>query len=43
MIRAFNRVLDHIEEWLIAGFMTAATLVIFAAVLHRQSASMPWL
>ncbi len=43
MIRAFNRVLDHIEEWLIAGFMAAATLVIFAAVLHRQSASVPWL
>lgn len=43
MIRAFNRALDHIEEWLIAGFMAAATLIIFAAVLHRQSAALPWL
>ena len=43
MIRAFNRVLDHIEEWLIASFMATATLVIFAAVLHRQSAAIPWL
>ena len=43
MIRVFNRVLDHIEEWLIAGFMAAATLIIFAAVVHRQSASVPWL
>jgi hypothetical protein len=31
------------EEWLIAGFMAAATLIIFAAVLHRQSATVPWL
>ncbi len=43
MIRAFNRILDHAEEWLIAGFMAAATLVVFAAVLHRQSAAVPWL
>ena len=43
MIRAFNRILDRIEEWLIAGFMAAATLIIFAAVLHRQSAAVPWL
>ena len=43
MIRVFNRILDHIEEWLIAGFMAAATLIIFAAVVHRQSASVPWL
>lgn len=43
MIRAFDRTLDHLEEWLIAGFMAAATLIIFAAVLHRQSAAAPWL
>ena len=43
MIRWVNDVLDHLEEWLIAGFMAAATLVIFAAVLHRQSAALPWL
>ena len=27
--------LDHLEEWLIATFMGAATLIIFIAVLHR--------
>ncbi|HVY07531.1 MAG TPA: TRAP transporter small permease [Burkholderiales bacterium] len=42
-MRVFNRILDHIEEWLIASFIAAATLVIFAAVVHRQSASFPWL
>jgi C4-dicarboxylate transporter DctM subunit len=29
------RVLDHLEEWLIAALITAATLLIFVAVLHR--------
>ena len=43
MIRVLNRILDRVEEWLIAGFMAAATLIIFAAVLHRQSAALPWL
>jgi C4-dicarboxylate transporter DctQ subunit len=43
VLRAFNRVLDHLEEWLIASFMSAATLIIFAAVVHRQSAAVPWL
>jgi len=27
--------LDHLEEWLIASFMGAATLIIFASVMHR--------
>ncbi|OWY37722.1 C4-dicarboxylate ABC transporter permease [Xenophilus sp. AP218F] len=27
--------LDHLEEWLIAGLMGAATLITFVAVLHR--------
>jgi C4-dicarboxylate transporter DctQ subunit len=39
----FTRWLNHIEEWLIAVFMAAATLIIFAAVLHRYSAGIPWL
>ena len=43
MGRIFNRVLDRLEEWLIASFMAAATLIIFAAVLHRQSSAIPWL
>lgn len=43
MVRAFNRFLDRIEEWIIASFMATATLIIFIAVVHRQSAAMPWL
>jgi len=27
--------LDHLEEWLITFLMGAATLIIFAAVVHR--------
>src|SRR5438874_13371489 len=30
--------LDHLEEWLIAFLMGAATLVIFIAVVHRYAA-----
>jgi C4-dicarboxylate transporter DctQ subunit len=33
--------LDHLEEWLIACLMGAATLLIFVAVLHRYAAGMP--
>src|SRR5512143_1614324 len=33
--------LDHLEEWLIAFLMGAATLLIFVAVVHRYSAGMP--
>ncbi len=35
------RVLDHLEEWLIATLMGAATLIIFVAVLHRYASSLP--
>jgi C4-dicarboxylate transporter DctM subunit len=35
LVRAFNRVLDHIEEWLIAALIAAATGLIFVAVIHR--------
>ena len=31
------RFLDHLEEWLIAFLMAAATLIIFVAVLHRYA------
>lgn len=31
------KVLDHLEEWLIAFLIGAATLIIFVAVLHRYS------
>src|SRR5947209_9793941 len=30
-----NRALDHLEEWLIASLIAAATALIFASVLHR--------
>ena len=33
--------LDHLEEWLIAFLMGAATLLIFVAVVHRYTAGMP--
>ena len=29
------KVLDHLEEWIIATLMGAATVIIFVAVLHR--------
>ncbi len=35
----FNRILDHLEEWLIAFLMGAATLLIFVAVVHRYASS----
>lgn len=31
------KLLDHLEEWLIASLMGAATLLIFVAVLHRYA------
>lgn len=33
--------LDHLEEWLIAFLMAAATLIIFVAVVHRYSSGIP--
>jgi C4-dicarboxylate transporter DctQ subunit len=39
----FNRALDRLEEGLVAGFMAAATLIIFLAVLHRYSLGISWL
>ncbi|MGE0071137.1 MAG: TRAP transporter small permease, partial [Thiomonas sp.] len=34
----FNRLLDRLEETLIAVLMAAATLIIFVAVVHRYLA-----
>ena len=34
------KLLDHLEEWLIATLMAAATLVILVAVLHRYAAGL---
>ena len=38
LLRALNSVLDHLEEWLIATLIAAATGLIFVAVLHRYGA-----
>jgi C4-dicarboxylate transporter DctQ subunit len=35
------KILDHLEEWLIAFLMGAATLLIFVAVVHRYIAGWP--
>jgi C4-dicarboxylate transporter, DctM subunit len=35
VFKVLNRALDHLEEWLIATLIAAATALIFAAVLHR--------
>src|SRR5258706_4669365 len=42
-MRTLNRVLDHLEEWLVASFMALATIVIFISVLHRYTADVPWI
>ena len=36
-----NRILNHLEEWLIAFLIGAATLVIFFAVAHRFLSGVP--
>jgi len=38
-----NRILDHLEEWLIAFLIAAATVVIFLAVLHRFLSGVPYI
>jgi TRAP-type C4-dicarboxylate transport system permease small subunit len=35
----FNRILDRLEEWLIASLIAAATCVTFVAVVHRYGSS----
>lgn len=36
-----NRILNHLEEWLIAFLIGAATFVIFLAVVHRYASGIP--
>jgi len=38
----FNRILNHLEEWLIAFLMASATVLIFVAVIHRYLSGVPW-
>jgi TRAP-type C4-dicarboxylate transport system permease small subunit len=35
----FNRILDRLEEWIICTLIAAATVITFAAVVHRYGAS----
>jgi len=41
MIKSFNNILNHIEEWLIAFLMAAATLLIFFAIVQRYGVTIP--
>lgn len=36
-----NKILNHLEEWLITFLMGAATIIIFVAVVHRYFAGLP--
>lgn len=36
-----NKFLNHLEEWIIASLMGAATLLIFVAVIHRYASGIP--
>lgn len=38
MLRVLNQLLNHLEEWLIATLIAAATGLIFIAVVHRYGA-----
>jgi C4-dicarboxylate transporter DctQ subunit len=38
-----NRILNHLEEWLITFLIGAATLVIFMAVVHRFLSGVPYI
>jgi len=40
MLSRINRVLNHLEEWLIATLIACATLLIFVAVVHRYGTGM---
>ncbi|MFA7269120.1 MAG: TRAP transporter small permease [Sterolibacterium sp.] len=35
------KILDHLEEWLIAMLIAAATLIIFVSVVHRYASGLP--
>ncbi len=39
----FLRILDRLEEILIATLIAVATVIIFVAVLHRYAVGVPWL
>jgi C4-dicarboxylate transporter, DctQ subunit len=39
----FMKILDRLEEWLIASLMAAATILIFIAVIHRYASGFEFL
>ena len=39
MLAVLDRILDRLEEWLIATLIAAATVITFVAVVHRYGAS----
>jgi len=43
MLKLPLRILDRLEEILIASLMAAATLITFVAVVHRYLSTVPWL
>jgi C4-dicarboxylate transporter DctQ subunit len=40
-MKKMMKFLDHLEEWLVAFLIGAATIIIFLSVLHRYGAGMP--
>ena len=34
------KILDHLEEWLVASLMAAPMVIIFLSVLHRSAAGL---
>jgi C4-dicarboxylate transporter DctQ subunit len=39
----FQRIIDRLEEWIIATLLAGATLIIFVAVVHRYASGVPLL
>jgi C4-dicarboxylate transporter DctQ subunit len=35
------KILDHLEEWIVASLIGAATVIIFLSVLHRYASGLP--
>ena len=40
-MKAILKFLDHLEEWMVASLIGAATVVIFLAVVHRYASGWP--
>ncbi len=40
-MKTFLKFLDHLEEWIVASLIGAATIIIFVAVIHRYASGWP--